>query len=78
MSISDIASLYGHAFGAVHVCPNNGDVPISGVSKSGSTVHWVGVAKLSGVFYCECTVGGKLLSVIRSSGVSDIQGFLMC
>ena len=38
----------------------------------------VGVAKLSiARGYCECAIGEGLVSVIQSSGVSAIQGFLM-
>ena len=49
-------------------------------SIKGSTLQYsVGVAKLSVErgFHCECTIENGLLSVIQSSGVSAIQGFLM-
>ena len=52
------ASSYGHAFGTLHVCPNNGDVPLSGVQVRLYS-YWVGVANLSVervFYYCECTV----------------------
>ena len=38
------ASLPGHAFGDLHVCPNNGDVLISGVQQKGfdsTLIAWV-------------------------------------
>ena len=47
----------------------------------GLTVQlWVGVAKVSveqGVLVLQYTIGDGLLSIIRSSGVSTVQGFLM-
>ena len=44
----------------------------------GLQCSWVWLnCQLSGVFYCEWTIVDGLLSVIRSSGVSTIQGFLM-
>ena len=82
MSVSEgliHASLHGHVFGTLHVCLNNHNVFISGVQHKGFT-YLVGVAKLSAeqVFqYRKWPIGDGLLSVIRSSGVSTIQGFLM-
>ena len=69
------ASLYGHAFGTLHVCPNNGDIPTSGVQQKRldcAVTGWVWLnCPLSRIFYyCECTIGDELLSVIRSSGMS--------
>ena len=58
----------------MHVCLNNGDVPISGVQQKGfdsTLIGWVWLnCPLSGVFYyCECIIGDGLLSIIQSSGV---------
>ena len=57
MSVSErwiCASLYGHAFGTLHVCSNNGDLPISGVQQKGfdcTLIGWVWLTcPLSGVF----------------------------
>ena len=70
-----------HAFETFDVLSNNRDGCFSGVQHKGfdfTIFRGCGNRPLSGVFlYCECTIGDGLLSVIRSSGVSAIQGFLM-
>ena len=41
-------SVHGHAFGALHICPDNSDVCVSGVQHMGLDCNYsVGVAKVS-------------------------------
>ena len=75
------ASVHGHAFGTLHICPHNCDVCLSGVQHKGFDFDYlVAVAKVSverGFLVLRVYNWEGLLSVIRSSRVSAIQGFLM-